>query len=348
MMNLRPRRFAWVLMLTLGWWAAAAQADEFRYHYISLNKVPLPAGFILFEPTTIDDAGRVYGMALDAAYAHHVAIYADGAVTVLHPGFPLAANARGTIGGFVTDPQTGKWQAALFRGTTVEPIPFLPGEDQSSVVSLDDSDTALLWSIDSSGSYLYTLRLYSHGESTFVYKSNAGGDWRVNNQGIVMGTIYDTTRDAFRVLRLRPPYDEPLTLEPLPGDHDTESFDINSAGSILGISTVEFADPMKISYGIWDRAGNFKTYLVTTGFRALFNDQSLIVLTENYQTDSHSYLVPRPGVRLNLEDLLDNPAAMESPFQVVRDINNRGDMIGYGVCSTICPTFLLRRSLAER
>ena len=44
MTHFHPSRFGWILVLTLGLWAVAAQAQEFRYHYVSLDQVDYPQG----------------------------------------------------------------------------------------------------------------------------------------------------------------------------------------------------------------------------------------------------------------------------------------------------------------
>lgn len=345
MTRFRPSRFSWILGLTLGFWVIAAQADEFRYHYVSLDQVELPPGFVGFDPGAINDSGRVYGNAYDASGVAHVAVYAAGAVTVFQPGNAVVANARGTIGGFVTiDPENYKFQAALFRGRDVEIIPFLPGETTAFVVSINDLDTALVRSADS-----FTYQLYRHGNTTFRFRLPTGSDfpsaWAVNNGGMISGEIDDPHLHAFRAIRFQPPYKKPIFLDPLPTDVDSTSFGINNLGYVLGTSRDRSDDPSATSYGIWGRNGNFTTYFKGIYYKPLFNDKNLIVLTENLDTDFNSYLVPRPGVRLNVEDLVDNATSVEAPLAQVLDINNRGDMVGYGLCSfpLPCPKFLLRR-----
>ncbi len=77
---------------------------------------------------------------------------------------------------------------------------------------------------------------------------------------------------------------------------------------------------------------------------ALLNDQDLIVLTGNFDTDFDRYLVPKPGHRLTLEDLLDNPDDVEADLSQIVAVNGRGDMLGYGRCTELpCATFLLKR-----
>ena len=86
-------------------------------------------------------------------------------------------------------------------------------------------------------------------------------------------------------------------------------------------------------------------YETTNSSKLRFNDNNLIVITEVTSPASdaqNSYLVPRPGVRLNLADLVDNlPVGLKLWF--VAGINNHGDMIGDGLQPSEFPAFLLER-----
>jgi hypothetical protein len=76
----------------------------------------------------------------------------------------------------------------------------------------------------------------------------------------------------------------------------------------------------------------------------LWNERGLIVITDVVRPDDDlsSYLVPRPGVRLNLADLTESPLP---PWTIIVDINNRGDLIGFGgpERGLVESVFLLRR-----
>ena len=61
----------------------------------------------------------------------------------------------------------------------------------------------------------------------------------------------------------------------------------------------------------------------------LFNDNNLIVITDLGTLPLTSYIVPSPGVRLDLADLVENlPPGQD--LAVIIGINNHGDMIGRG------------------
>lgn len=329
--------------------AKASQLDDFHYHYISLSTAPLPPGFQNFIPSAINDKGLIYGSVDDGVFTY-IAVYAHGAISVLQTGTGFinsgAVNARGIAGGSVfTDPANFKFQAALFQGNSVRTIPFLPGETSIQVLSLNDSGTALVWSesLDPLKFNQNIYRLYSKGKFIFRFQLPTGSDcsrcWGVNNQGAVAGTIFDPGVNAFRAIRFQPPYRNSRLLNPAPSDTDSTSFGINNSGNILGVSNILFGNPAKSHYGIWDKKGNFKTYFEDDkNYFALFNDNNLIVLTEG---DLNSYIVPKPGVRLNLMDLVDNPA--EASIGTVTDVNNRGDMVGFSFDGSGISSFLLRR-----
>ena len=99
---------------------------------------------------------------------------------------------------------------------------------------------------------------------------------------------------------------------------------------MLGYSFDPFADEV---IGVWrNRPGNpFETYFVeatleipTISDELLWNEHGLIVIT--FTNDDASYIVPRPGVRINLADITDHlPAGRRT---VITDLNDSGDLLG--------------------
>jgi hypothetical protein len=183
------------MALTLVLWAAAAQAQEFRYRYVPFDQVSLPPGFNSFRPAGINNGDRVGWVVKDNQGLPHVALFANGDVTVLQPGVPGNArviNERGAIGGSVlTDPVHFIEQAALYRGDQVELIPRQPGEVTSFVIGLNDSDTALVLSFDALARP--TVVLFKNGQTTPLDFGLTLADpllfpLGIDNQGIVSGT----------------------------------------------------------------------------------------------------------------------------------------------------------------
>ena len=285
MTHFHPSRFGWLLVLILGLWAVAAQTQEFRYHYVSLDQAELPEGVLFFDPKAIDNGGRIYGDAYDNDFPH-IAVYADGAVTVLQPGIVYAANAGGTIGGSVPIDFTNQIeQAALFRGDRVELIPPQPGERRSFVTALNDSGMALVTSLDATDQPTYVL--YRNGRTTvldFGLTITQPLEFlHINNQGIISGTAFNLPGIGDRGFRFDPRSGETTLLDPLPTEPSAWALDINNRGNVLGYSFV----PSGIErIGVWNSTGTFKTYFVegTPEFPVnsntlRFNDNNLIVIT---------------------------------------------------------------------
>jgi hypothetical protein len=60
MLRIHLNRFRSVLVLVLSLWAGMAPAQEFRYHYVSLDQATLPSGFTAFFPAAINDSSRLW------------------------------------------------------------------------------------------------------------------------------------------------------------------------------------------------------------------------------------------------------------------------------------------------
>jgi hypothetical protein len=335
-----PRRFGWVLALTLGLLAVVAQAQEYGYRYVPFDQVELPQGFTFFAPVEIHDSGRVYGTVCDDGCSNpHIAFYADGVVTALQAsGFAMVVNAGGTVGGYVlVDPENFIFQAALFRGDEVELIPPQPDELFSFVIALNDPGTALVESDDEFGNPTYIL--YENGQATVLdfgptvphprFRSFVSGGGFINNQGLIAGLTAGPTGSIFdgaRGFRFDPRTGEAELLDPVAPDTLAWGMGINARGHVLGYSFVLGA-PYHERVGVWDAQGKFKTYVdQTISSNALvFNDNNLVVIS---LADNTSYLVPKPGVRWHLADLVDNlPSGLALSY--IFDINNHGDMVGF-------------------
>lgn len=334
----RNNRLGWIVALALGFWAALGHAQELRYHYIGFDEVPLPAGFVFFSAEAINNSGRVCGEAIDGeSFNPHVAEYQNGALTVLQPdlaSFAGTVNAGGTIGGSViTDEINFYTQAALFRGTQIEFIPRLPDEITSSVIALNDSGMALVDSLDES--FVETFAIYKNGHVTPV---DFGPDVPIafflsmNNAGIISGTTFSPSL-TFVGFRFDTSTRQTTLLYPIGGDPDAWALRINNRGDILGYSFITNAIER---IGVWDAKGVFTPHFIegtpqipTVSNRLVFNDNNLIVISDISIGEPTSYIVPTPGVRLDLANLVENlPAGQNLAFIV--DINNPGDMVGFG------------------
>ena len=340
----RAAQFGSRFALMLGLLAALTQTSEsresFHYRYVSFAEIELPPGVLFFGPQAIDGRRRVSGTAhaLDGElFVPYVATYKQSTVTLLTPGVVYVANDQGTTAGSViVDPANFIEQAAIFHGDDVELIPPQPGELASFVTAISDSGVALVTSIDGTSFQQNTL-LYKNGQTTLLDFGAMVVDpffLAINSRGTVSGTtsIPGLGNRGFTFDALT---GQTTLLEPLPTEPDSWALDINDDGQVLGYSFV-FGGLERI--GIWDRSGSFHTYFVegtpevpTISNRLRFNDRDLIVVTDTtHGSGRNSYLVPSPGVRLDLADLVEGLPAEGSPLWYVLDVNNVGDMVGYG------------------
>jgi hypothetical protein len=235
----------------------------------------------------------------------------------------------------------------------VEIIPPQPGESFAIVLGLNDNDTAIVQSFDAAGNVTYVL--YSDGTAapinfpSIIMNPDLGQGESVckciNNEGTIEGIAgnHGLFTDA-RGFRFNPRNGKAMLLNTFPGD-PTETLAwgeaINEEGDILGYSFVS-----KPAYheriGVWDKKGTFHTYFVenVSSNVLLFNDDKLIVITLFHSPPPRkSYIVPKPGIRLNLADLIVNLPVGTDLF-LITGLNNRGDMIGL---SSGGSSFLLQR-----
>ena len=329
--------------------ASPGSTGDISYQYASLDAAPLPDGFTFNDLTAgLDDLDRVYGNSYDADFVPHVSRFAHGRTTVLQsrPSVAHVVNALGVVGGSVlTDPVNSVEQAAIFTGRHAEIIARRPGEVSSFVVALNRVRSALVVSVDGSGQVTYLV--HSGGRSTvlnFGPRIANPQSLRMNDAGFIAGTAGTPAR-AFRYN----PFTRTSTvLDPLPTESTSWGLGINDRLDVLGYS---FDPGATERIGVWDLRNTFRPYFTegtpetpTISNGLLFNNQNLIVITRISRPDTDvgkSFLVPRPGIRLDVAELVENPPAEEGPFALVTAENNRGSLIGLGSTGT---SFLLRRN----
>jgi hypothetical protein len=237
-----------------------------------------------------------------------------------------------------SDPNHFVTQAALFRAGRVELIPPRPNELQGQVLRITDSGIALVQSTDST-SLVSSYYLYRPGrEISLGFGGSQVGRPHVNDLGVTAGTTLTSPARAFR---FQPPANMTL-LAPVSPDPESWGLAIASNGDVLGYS-FDYAGEERI--GVWRKAV-FQTWFIeataeypTISNSLLWNRSGLIVISDT--SDLNSYLVPRPGVRLNVADLTDSLPTWTRMFS----INARGDMVGWGGSQRFQreSTFLLQR-----
>jgi hypothetical protein len=317
------------------------EAQDYRYRYVSLEAA-LPPGIDFFDATGINNHGLIAGTAYDASFLPYVAVYDGGVLTTLDVGFGDVINQGGTIaGGVLLDPVNFIEQAALFHDGTVELVPRLPGEVTSEAFLLADTGEAIVSSFDASFNLTYAL--YKNGKVTPLdFGSSVGSAFflDLNNNGIISGTTF-VAGTGYRGFRFDSRTGEATLLNPLPTEPHSWALGINDSGDVLGYSFI-FGATERI--GVWNKKGEFQTYFTegtpefpTVSNYLTFNNNDLIAISET--TDDTSYLVPKPGVRLDLANLVTNLPPGPGALYLIRRVNAHGDLIGVGFNDT----FLLQR-----
>ncbi len=326
--------------------AALGIAPQYRYTSI-LETLSIPPEVldVSFSPGAFTNDSRIYGTYIEYLefepsfiFNSYAAIFEQGTVNILQKSkgfFTNRANEGGMLGGFViTDLENFFTQAALFDGKEVRPIPRLPGEISSQVILLNDSGVVVISSLDEN--FNERPALYKNGQVTLLdfgpdipFASISG----MNNKGIISGTTFIDGLGS-RGFRFDPDTKLATLLEPLPTEPDSWGVSINNRGNVLGYSFIGGATER---IGVWDVKGKFHTYFVegtpefpTVSNALRFNDNNEILITFVTRPASernNSYLIPKPGVRLNLADLVTGAPADLALFP--SGINNQGNIFGH-------------------
>ena len=354
MANLSAKRFALFVAYVLGLWVTTTHAEEFRYRYVSFDGV-LPPEVVIFDPKDIDAASKIYGDAYECSSQEcneilpYTAIYAGGQVKLLQVDKPFivyAANNRGIVAGSVLiDTVNFVEQAALFYSHSVKLIPPQPGESSSTAIKINDAGIAVVQSFDDAGNVTYLL--YSNGR-TRPLDFGPGVTQPVITGLNTWGTLSGRQGRPATGFRFNPWSGATTLLYPLPTESDAWGLGINNRGDVLGYS---FISGGLERIGLWNKTGFFKTYFVegtaeipTVSNKLVFNNNNDIVITRVSRPSDErlkrSYLVPKPGARLNIADLVTNLPAEINLGEIV-DINDHGDMIGFDYFGG--GSFLLKR-----
>ena len=339
---------------TKGWsWSLAVLAllgcsgeEPYAYRYVSLDEAKLP-GATLVEYFGLAADGRAFGnsLACDVMCESSVVVHHRGVTRLVQRGVGVTVNRAGVVGGgVVVDPVLGRRQAALFTDDGVELVPPLPHEVDSVVISLSDSGIALVETLNEDLVVVHAL--YRGGERTALdFGEGAVSFLDVNDGRLVSGAL--SAGGPSRAFRHDPATGTTNMLEPLSSEPESWGQAIDDQGRVLGYS---FVPGERERIGFWDAGGTFHEWFVegtpevpTVSNRLLWNAAGLIVITDARRASDSSYIVPRPGVRLDLADI--TTGGTLPPKTLIHAVNDRGDLIGQGgsTLSDIDQVFLLER-----
>jgi hypothetical protein len=323
---------------------AVLRRDTFAYEQIDITTPP--AEYDFWGPTGLSNQGDVYGTGF-ACDDEFVVCALDllkldryGEFSVVVPDFSASeVNGHGDVGGCViTDFQAGLAQAAIVHANgNLELVPALPGEISSCVLQMSDAETAVVSSFDEA--FVETLYVRRNRRNLSFPLTAEIRD--VNDHGVVAGILLLESGDE-RAYRFDSRTQTLTILEPIAGDPQSWGLGINRRGDVLGYSfTLNAVERI----GHWNRNEEFETHFVegTPEFPTLSNDliwNERGVIVVSLTSDANAYLIPRPGVRLNLQDLVADAAV--PPSLVAIDINDGADFIATSIVEGT--SFLYRRT----
>ena len=303
-------------------------------HYEPVEITDGPPDFDGWAPFGITDKAQVVGQGFKCGETgcdfHVVVRGANGAFTVLAKNFLLNdVNGKGDVGGCtIDDPVSFSGQAGIVRANgKLDLIAKLPGEVASCVIKLSDNRVAAVISLDQA-SVATTYVLDRNRVTPFAIDLATVED--INDAGQVAGIIQ--TEDANRAYRFDAKSKTTTILPPVSPDPHSWGVGINRKGEVLGYSFV-FDGNERI--GKWNTRNRFETAFIegtpefpTVSNRLVWNEDGLIVVSYT-PNDGNTYLIPTPGVRLNLADLVGG-ATLSSTLYAL-GINKGGDFAATSV-----------------
>lgn len=309
---------------------SALCAQKLRYRQVDITAGP--ANLDGWAPFGISDRDEVFGQGFTCneqgvCVLPLIKREPNGRFVTLAPNFQgNDVNRHGDVGGCVIeDPVTLNGQAAIVRANgRIELIPRLSGEISSCVLRLSDNRIAAVTSVDAA-SVQTVYVLDRHRIVPFTFPLAAVED--VNDRAELTGII--SNPGANRAFRFDSRTQTTTILQPVPPDPHSWGLALNNQGDVLGYS---FAFDGIERIGHWNRRNTFEVSFVegtpefpTVSNRLVWNEPGLIIISFSLN-DPNTYLVPAPGVRLALADLVVNgPVATTL---LVFQVNNDGDFVG--------------------
>ncbi|MDF3886295.1 hypothetical protein [Cupriavidus basilensis] len=309
------------------------------YHFVDYGNV-LPPTFLFFEPAGLTFDGRQFGTGWEllpdgVTLVVHVTVLDNSKATFLREGYAKVVNRFGTAAGsMVLDMQAFIEQAAIFRGHAVELIPRQSGEVTSSAIAINDLGDVIVDSLD--GSNVHHLVLYRDGKSRPLpvnHDLNNVFLVRINNTGSMILTDV-TVSGQGRAYRIDIRTLKETVLPPQPTEAQSYAVRINDFGDVLGYSFGPGAERI----GIWRANGEFKTYFLegnaqfpTISNNLHFNLRGTILISEVGLPAAEVgavYVVPQPGQRLNLADLVRDMPSDRGALGRITGFNDKGDISG--------------------
>jgi probable HAF family extracellular repeat protein len=329
-----------------------------QYSIIDVNPSGAPRSFA----TGINDEGVVVGAVGENSTVAQLPavgigdqgfIYSNGVTTFIdrmggRSGSAFAINNNGQIAGSLLSPTGKKYpHAALYNSATNGADLGTLGGDMSIAIDINDSGQIVGWAENS----LINNQAFLYDHGTMLNLGTLGGEsseaYAVNNKGDVVGDAgISTTRPGSRhgfIYTNGSMTDIQASSYFFFGTGDSDARDINESGQVVG-TTFQCAAGCTHGYSvafIYDHG--IVTALPTLGGESssayAINDHAQIVGHSYLQSGSFHAFIYEDGRMADLNSLIDPSLGWDLRF--AQDINNNGQIVGYGLIGGQGHAFLL-------
>ncbi len=318
--------------------SAVTSADAANFHYTAHDLPVVPPGYDYYRPEWIGLGGDAFSVGdadCGATSCRWDALKVDAAgnFTVLAQNFQVTGvDAGGDVGGCTAevgdDGQHILHAAFLHADGQVELLSPVPDAQSTCISLLSDGGHAAYVSattISNTGVSTQTSYVWLDGS---MYPVDLPADYApadVNDRGELVGQSGSHLHlSGFRYAAAT---GTTSLLEPAACDAETNALATNQQGGVLGYSFTENGEARIVA---WDDANQVAGVFVDATVDGpdwlgtpRWNGNGLVVVAS--PVDGHTYLFSEPGVRLDLADLLADPADSLNVF--VLDVNDHGDIL---------------------
>jgi hypothetical protein len=318
--------------------------DKLQYEAVDITAPPAGQdGWFAVGPS---DKAEVYGTGFDCDDEYLVCTFTlfkrqtSGEFAMLEQNFSGSdVNGKGDVGGCVITDNAAFFGQAAIRSANgkLQVLPRLADEITSCADFITESGLVLVTSFNATGDA--TTYLFDKGRTTLI--TPPGSILDVNDRGQIAGIIASDPAGN-RAYRFDSSTQTTTLLDPVSPDPHSWGQAINKHGEVLGYSFV-FSAVERI--GKWNRGNEFETSFTegtpefpTISNKLIWNEDGLIVISQT--GDGGTYLVPAPGTRLNLADIVVGP--QPSSRLNAQRLNKGGDFTAQSLVDG--RLFLLRRN----
>jgi uncharacterized membrane protein len=325
---------------------SSINAKQLQYEAVDITAAP--AGQDFWFPVGPSDKAEVYGTGFDCDDEYLVCTFTlfklqtNGQFASLEQNFSASdVNGNGDVGGCVITDSVSFFGQAAIRSANgkLQVLPRLVDEVSSCVNFITESGLVLVTSF--TATYDVTVYVFDKGRTTVI--TPPGSILDINDRGQIAGIVFDDP-EGNRAYRFDSSTQTTTILDPVSPDPHSWGQAINKHGEVLGYSFI-FSAIERI--GKWNRRNQFETSFVegtpefpTISNKLNWNEAGLIVISQTTVTDGGTYLVPAPGIRLNLADIVVGPPP--SDRLVAQQLNKDDDFTAQSLLDG--RLFLLRRN----